>query len=130
MFNSEIFSYTTEDAINDGMFIPLAQLPSIAPLVREAGISVPVIVTAGVYHDVIVASEHAKSRGEDEVGRAWDMLFLLAMSAKSAKKGESMIKFKLRFTGQRDTREEVLWAFIEPLSDGSPIIKIMVPSEY
>ena len=128
MFDSDdpIFTYTTEDAINDGMFFRLADMPEVAGLAAEAGIRVPVIVTVGVLEDVLKPPPNAV--GEDLVGRTWDVLHLLAREAATSQ--DSMIEFSVITTMKAGSRRVKLWAFIEPASDGSPFIKIILPEEY
>lgn len=118
-----IFSYTTEDGINDGIFVRLDSIPELAVLPQQAGIQIPVIVTTGVYEDMLKPND--PDGPADIVGRTWDVLWMFTMAARG-KRTDSMIEFFVI----NGTGTHKLWAFVEPLSDGSPIIKIMKPEEY
>jgi len=127
LFGTEIFAYTTEDAIEDGVMHRLSDIPELANLAREAGISVPVIVTNGVLADVMRPPNNAVARGEDIVGRTWDMLFVLSMRARESRK--SVIEYTIIATMPKGTQNVKLVAVVDAMSDGSPVIKIMLPEE-
>jgi hypothetical protein len=126
-FGTEIFSYTTEDAIADGVFVRLSDMPEVGSLPREAGITIPVIVTQGVLEGVMRPPAKAAAQGEDLVGRTWDMVYLLSLRARESR--GSMIEYTVSCTTAKGRRNVRLLAVIEALSDGSPVIKILLPEE-
>lgn len=73
-----IHSYTMQDAIDDG------SLTSLGELAREAGFTIPVWVTDGVW-SILNPTDELKAQGQDFNGRAWDMLNILNFSIKLAK---------------------------------------------
>ena len=127
LFGTTVFAYTSEDAIADGVMHRLSDIPELANLAREAGIKIPVIVTNGVLADVMQPPENAAARGEDIVGRTWDMLFVLAMRARESRK--SVIEYTIIATMAEGHRNVKLVAVVDAMSDGSPVIKIMLPEE-
>jgi len=120
-----IFSYTRQDAINDGIFIDVSEMA------KEAGFKIPVAITSNLYHTHIVPSEDAKTYGQDEKGRLWDVLHMLSVMARHSK--DSMITFSVRFqNGPHSSETPKLWAVVEAQSpdDPSPAINIMLPEDY
>lgn len=66
-----IYAYTPENAIDDGLWVPVDE-----SLSKEAGFRIPVYITCGL--DAIVKD---LSQGEDVTGRMWDILFVLRVRA-------------------------------------------------
>ncbi|NYJ76475.1 DUF6573 family protein [Allobranchiibius huperziae] len=76
-----IHAYTREQALADGVLIELDP-----ELTREAGIAAPVDLTTAAHAAVVAwgeTQEEAKSEGtgQDETGRAWDVLTMLRLAA-------------------------------------------------
>lgn len=76
MFGEPISVYPRAQAIADGVLI------DVTDTAREAGIGVPVAMTAAAWADCVAwdtAAEARKPRatGQDETGRLWDLLTML-----------------------------------------------------
>jgi len=119
-----IFSYTRQDAINDGTFI------DVSDMAKEAGIKHPVAVTSNLYHTHIVPSASQQESGQSIKGRLWDVLSMFAFCCRGmvGETDGNMATFPVRFSG----KEVTIWAFIEAQSmeDPSPAINIMLPEDY
>ena len=111
LFGPVIFRYTRADALRDGVLYDVSD-----PLGREAGIRVPVAVTAGVLATVDAIEEGS---GESRDGRLWDILFMFAWAARSAR-GD-----RVDFAVQIGDRLEDLYALIGPGDEGEPVLTIL-----
>ena len=132
-FGDVISTYTRADAIRDGV---LVELP--AKICREAGIVVPVSVTAGVW--ALVAPDNIDEMPCQSVeGRLWDLLWMFTCTARAARGlHRSTIHFKCAFltTGSAsggvvltESRTEMFRATCGPGDEGEPVITIMLPGE-
>lgn len=107
-----IFSYTWDDAINDGTFIRVDD-----KIRQEAGIKYPTAVTSNLYHSYL------KPDKPDFDGRLWDVLWMLRFG----KHDGSMTTFQVKIGNKNVT----LWAVCEARSpqNPEPIITIMLPED-
>ena len=132
-FGDVIHAYTRADAIRDGVLVELPE-----KICREAGIVVPVAVTAGVWS--LVAPDNIDEMPWQSVeGRLWDLLWMFTSTARASKgMHRSTIHFKCAFIVTRnapggvvltETRTETLRAACGPGDDGEPVITIMLPGE-
>ena len=120
-----IFSYTRQDALNDGIFIDVTETA------KEAGIKYPVAVTTNLYNKWIKPSEALKKMGQDERGRLWDVIWMFRNAARKTK--DSFVEFEVIFLNDQEKPETVtIWAAIEAQSptDPSPGINILLPEDY
>ena len=117
-----IFSYTREDAINDGTFIDVSEVA------KEAGLKYPVAITSNLYNTHIIPTENQKAQGQDEQGRLWDTLWMLIVAIKTGKSNGNMTEYEVLYSGKKIK----IWAVCEATSpdDPSPAINIMLPSDY
>lgn len=122
VFGSVIHAYTRAQAIEDGVLVDLSDLA------REAGVKLPLAVTAGVW--AIISPEPMPSC-QDWRGRAWDLLTILRFEIRRAAPGAERVDFAPLFvpkTGQAP-KPMNLWAHCGPGDDASPVITIMLPHE-
>ena len=123
-----IASYTNEMGIEDGLFIAL-DATELAPLAREAGFKIPLIVTSTVYETVFKPSPAAARRGESFTGRAWDVFMVLRYAAANSRNTSTM-NFAVKHTNAKGRSVDArLYAVIDHMGDGSPCIKVMFPDE-
>ena len=132
-FGDVIHSYTRADAIRDGV---LVELP--AEICREAGIVVPVAVTAGVW-DLVAPDNLGEMPCQSVDGRLWDLLWMFTCTARASKgQHRSTIHFKCVFLTTRpaaggvvltEHQTATLRAACGPGDDNEPVITIMLPGE-
>lgn len=116
-----IYSYTAEDAMNDGI------LHDVSELAKEAGFIIPVRITNGVLA-LVNPSKKAKEFGQSYNGRLWDVLWMASLAVRKAQ-NETLTEFKVIFQdGPKRKYTEKLWAALDMTS--GPAIHIMQPSEY
>lgn len=125
-----IYSYTRNDALNDGVFVDITELA------KEAGFKIPVAITQGI--NTLL---NEKIEGQDFTGRAWDMFTILLFEINRMKEPDNFIEFEPVFVRASNVKylpsyekfkpvPVKLWAVIEPNDDSSPGMNIMLPSEY
>jgi len=125
IFGPVISKYTTQDGIDDGLFIDVSEMA------REAGLKFKVVVHTNLYHTHVVPSDEAKEYGQSVDGRLWDVLFMLRMAA--GKATGSFIKYEVAFSdGPNKHRVEEFFAGCGPLSDTdpTPVITVYLPEDY
>ena len=113
-----IHSYSRQQAIDDGVLIDVSQLE------REAGFLVPVAITINLYSEFIKTT----LPGQDETGRLWDTLVMLAVNAKHST--DNVIIYNVLY--QMAENHEVnttLKAIIDLGLEGKPEITIMLLDE-
>ena len=127
-----IHAYTRCQAIEDGVLVDLCQ-PDYAPLIANAGIKIPIAMTAAAYsqtvwplHDDSYA-DYLGAECQDPMGRLWDVLYLLSIAARS---GGEDIHYTISFImKERQRRTIQLTAVCGPGDDMTPVITIMLPGE-
>ena len=114
-----VYKYTRSQALEDGVLVDLTELA------KEAGIKFPLAVTSAVYGVL----EDTSSPGQDFQGRAWDMLMIFRMHARSTQSDE--IHFAPLFTreGSKHAGPVPMWAKCGPGDDGKAVITIMLEGE-
>lgn len=133
-----IFSYTTKQAVDDGMLVKIdSGIPS------EIGIKFPVYLTDTVYRRYVEVPADAKDH-QDIDARLFDLLYMFAMRAKNTP--HSRLNFSFTCLLRKDARTQAnemlsdlsphhreinLKAVIsaQDIDDASPAIFIMLPSE-
>lgn len=132
LFGEAIFTYTREQAIEDGVLI------DVSPTAREAGIMFPVALTAAVWSDCVAwtdADTKRKGVPNDEAGRLWDVVWMLraAIKASHGRNDRSEMRCQIyrvpRDGPGRRPRLVTVKAVCGPADDGSPCITIMQPDE-
>ena len=118
-----IYSYTRAQAIEDGLLI------DVNGTAKEAGFKYPVAVTSGVWAEVIEPDGKAKSQGESDTGRLWDVLWMLFVAIKRGQSNGSQTDYKLIATKDGHQHMVDLKAECHGGDDGEPVITIMLPDE-
>lgn len=118
-----IHSYTRSQAIADGV------LHDVTDMAREAGFTMPVAITNGVYAECVAVPEEAT--GQDEAGRLWDVLSMLRHAIRSSRGAGSSIEFAVlvRRSDNAPARPVQLYSVCGPGDHAEPVITIMLPGE-
>lgn len=124
LYGDIIYSYTREQAINDGVLIPVND-----QICREAGIRLPVCVTDHLW-TLIHPDNLNKMPSQSVEGRLWDLLWLFTVSAKQ-NGGSSRLKYPCRFMIKRDgcpekIEEYTIVAVCGPGDSGEPVLTLML----
>ena len=118
-----IFSYTRMQALEDGVLI------DVSDMAQECGFKYPVAVTARVWSEVIVPPEEARSMGQSECGRLWDVLWMLFVAIKRSKSGQDTLFYEL-IVSDGEKQEMVKLKSVCGLGDeGEPVLTILFPEE-
>jgi hypothetical protein len=118
-----IHRYSRADAIRDGVLIDVTQTA------REAGFRFPVALTRAAWERCVVVP--AGVLGQDEAGRLWDVLWMLACAMRGAGNGAE-IRFALpvRSDNRKRTPPLVrLKAVCGAGDQGEPVVTVMLPAE-
>lgn len=122
IFGEVITSYSRAQAIEDG------QLIDVSETAREAGVKFPTALTSAVWENYVKLSPAAKSAGQDEKGRLWDIVWMFRCAA--VVRGGDEITFQLYVsTTRREPSLVTLKAICGPGDDAEPVITIMLPDE-
>ena len=117
-----ISSYSRAEAIADG------QLIDVTELAREAGIRYPVALTATVWAEYVEVP--AGVEGQDQKGRLWDILVVLAYAARSTDGDTAHFRVHVRSDNRAATPPAVkLKAVCGPGDDAEPVLTVMLPNE-
>ena len=124
IFGEVIFSYSRQQAIEDGVLI------DVSNLAKEAGFKYPVAVTARVWHWI---EPPADAVGQDATGRLWDLLHVLRMEIKKGtiRKDHPIdrVDFKVIFDQGAEKPLVDFYALCGPGDNAEPVITIMMPDE-
>lgn len=121
-FGPVIFSYTREQAIDDGVLV------DVSYMAREVGITFPTAVTSAVWDEYVKVPEIVP--WQDEQGRLWDILWMLRMAIQRSKGSGELVRYKLLVQNDEGPAKEVeLKAQCGPGDKGEPVITIMKPNE-
>jgi len=125
MFDNDdlIHRYSRADAIRDGVLIDVSEAA------KEAGFKFPVALTSAVWAECVAVPPGVLY--QDEAGRLWDVLWLLACAIKGGADGPE-VRFAVHV--RNDNREGTpplvqLKALCGPGDQGEPVITIMLPDE-
>jgi hypothetical protein len=123
MFNPDlIHRYSRADAIRDG------ELIDVSSTAREAGIRYPTAVTRAAWECCVAIPPGVAC--QDEAGRLWDVLWLLALSARNCDKPELHFAVHVRNDNRRRTPPLVhLKAICGPGDQGERVITVLLPDE-
>ena len=117
-----IHRYTRADAICDGVLI------DVSATAREAGIRWPVAITRAAWERCVSVPPGVAC--QDEAGRLWDVLFLLALAARRSDGAEVRFGVHVRNDHRDRTPPLVrLKALCGPGDDGEPVLTVMLPDE-
>jgi hypothetical protein len=118
-----IYSYTREQALEDGVLIDVSETA------KEAGFKYPVAVTAGVWADIIEPDAIATKHGESKSGRLWDVLWLLYVAIKMGRSAGDITTYKLIASAGGRQHIRYLKGQCSAGDNGEPVITIMLPNE-
>jgi hypothetical protein len=102
----------------------------VSKVAEEAGIRFPVFLTRAVYDAYVTVPPEVA--GQDEVGRLWDVLWLLRFAIRKAQTGQDRLPFALYVRNDNHRPRLVkLVAMCGPLdiNDPAPAITVMLPNE-
>jgi len=122
-----IYAYSRKQAIKDGVLV------DVTDTAKEAGFGYPVSVTAEVWARYVKVPPGVS--GQDEIGRLWDILWMLRYSIRTANSEHDSINnlhFKLHVrqsNGEGEPPLVTLKAVCGPGDDAEPVITIMLPHE-
>ncbi|MGK5533110.1 DUF6573 family protein [Streptomyces sp. URMC 129] len=123
-------AYSRADAIRDGVLVPVPEA-----VAREAGLRVPVALTAAAYADCVAWSEEDDARKgtcQDEAGRLWDVLtmtrYAMRRSGRSSRCVVELYRIPRHGSG-RAARRTLLVASMGPGDAGEPVLTVMLPDE-
>jgi hypothetical protein len=117
-----IHRYTRADAIRDGVLV------DVSATAREAGIRYPVALTRAVFERCVAVPPGVAC--QDEAGRLWDVLFLLALAARRSKGNEVRFAVHVRSDNRERTPLLVrLKAVCGPGDQGEPVVTVMLADE-
>ena len=114
--------YTRAQAIEDGVLV------DVSDTAKEAGIKYPTAMTQAVWCEVVEPDDIAKSHGESEQGRLWDVLWMLRVAIKAGAQGDT-IRYYLIATKDGRQHKVELKAICGPGDTIEPVITIMLPNE-
>jgi len=119
-----ISSYSRAQALEDGVLVDLTAWA------KETGFTIPVACTAAVWSDWIAPTAEMRAYGQEERGRAHDLLWMLYCAIRRAGKGDR-IEFRVLFAqkpGKRP-RSVALKSVCGPGDAAEPVLTIMLPNE-
>jgi hypothetical protein len=117
-----IHRYSRAQAIADGVLV------DVSAVAREAGLRWPVALTRAVWERCVRVPDGVLY--QDEAGRLWDVLFLLALAARRCDSAEVRFAVHVRDDNSDCTPPLVrLKAVCGPGDDGEPVITVMLPHE-
>jgi hypothetical protein len=117
-----IHRYTRAQAIADGVLV------DVSATAREAGIRYPVALTRAVFERCVAVPPGVAC--QDEVGRLWDVLWLLALAARRSNGSEVRFAVHVRNDNRERTPPLVrLKALCGPGDRGEPVLTVMMPDE-
>ncbi len=123
-FGPVIFSYTRQQAIEDGVLVDLSTWA------KEEGYSIPVACTSALWHGWIVPPDTARAMGQCERGRAHDVLWLLLCAIRRCPKGTDLLYFEVLFQQSPGRSETVRFkAICGPGDTAEPVLTLMFPME-
>jgi hypothetical protein len=122
---------TRTEAVRDGMLIDISEVAG------EAGLIYPVALTWAVWEDCVAWSDHDNARKgteQDESGRLWDVVTVLAHAARRAAPDAQQVAVVLIRTPRegrgRAPYKVTLTAIVGLGDDGEPVITVLHPDEY
>jgi hypothetical protein len=98
------------------------------PLAREAGICYPVALTAAAWAKCVAVPPGVAC--QDEAGRLWDVLFLLACAVRRGSGSAARFGVHVRIDNHSGTPPLVrLKALCGPGDHAEPVVAVMLPGE-
>lgn len=131
LFGPVISSYTRADAIADGALI------DVTDVAAEAGFTLPVAVTLGVWEDCVAWDAETEDRkagftGQDESARLWDVLTMARFGTRRAG-SRDRVQFPLHRVPLAGNAVNPRWVTLEvmvgPGDNAEAVITIIKPGE-
>lgn len=119
LFGEVTYSYTRQQAIEDGVLV------DVSSVAQEAGFRIPVAITAGVHN--MIGDIPASKSYQDYAGRLWDVLYMCSMGARN-NTDKSEFLYELILHHGRKTYA-TLKCVIHGGDSSEPVITIMLPNE-
>ena len=117
-----IHRYTRAQAIADGVLI------DVTAMAKEAGFCYPVALTRAAWQRCVTVPPGVAC--QDEAGRLWDVLWLLALAARRSNGAEVRFGVHVRNDNREGTPPLVrLKAVCGAGDQGEPVITVMLPDE-
>jgi hypothetical protein len=115
-----IFSYTRQEAIDDGVLI------DVSKLAKEAGYRYPVALTSALWADI---NDIPQSKDwQDSTGRLWDVLHMGQDAIRRSKEGGTVLVYSLiMHVGNRKNYTVKLVCGLG--DDAEPVVTLMRPEE-
>jgi hypothetical protein len=115
-------TYSRRDAIEDGILIDVTETA------KEAGFRFPVALTATAFATCVSVPDDVQ--GQDERGRLWDVLTMLARACRVRDGDERIRFFDVLVLNDGTSPEPVrLKAHCGPDDDLAPCLTVMLPEE-
>jgi hypothetical protein len=135
-----ISTYSRKQAIEDGVLVDLTSDGETKLLVQEAGILLPIAMTATAFHATVLAGTTENENGEfifpggqSTKGRLWDVLMVLRYSIRAAnRRGDTdRVTFKVDVDTSGDGKHTTvnLWCMVGPGDDGEAVLTVMLDGE-
>jgi hypothetical protein len=135
LFGPVIHTYTRQQAIEDGVLVDVTEMA------KQAGLKYPTAITRAVFDEYVRVPE-ALADSQDEIGRIWDVLWMMRVAIQRGEiQGDrGMFKVIVAKPGPYRSNEEplkgdtgcckvTLKSICGPSDDGSPCISILMPGE-
>lgn len=118
-----IYSYTRQQAIEDGVLIDVAELA------RESGFKVPVAVSDHLFHSYVEPAGGLEGEGQSVAGRLHDLFWMSQAAIKNRLDGDR-VEFVCMFLMPRKVLQSVKCvAIIGPGDHGEPVLTICLPGD-
>jgi hypothetical protein len=127
-FGPIIHAYTRRQAIEDGTLVDLMH-GEPQELVRQAGIKLPVVITAAAFSQAIAPIDGELPPGQDLNGRLWDVLMMLRHAIRTSGGDTDRVQFEIRVWNGTKHETVQLWALVGPGDEGEPVLTIMLQGE-
>lgn len=134
MFGEPIDVYTRAQLVEDGGLVAVPE-----QLAREAGIVLPMALSAAAWHDVAAWSETTEaakpsSTGQSETGRLWDVLIMTHAAIRAGARGRQTFvpvhMLRVPPNGPSTSAEPVtLHVRIGPDDNGAPVLTVTLADE-
>jgi len=119
-----IFSYTRQQAIDDGVLVDLTEWA------KETGFRIPVACTRALWDGYLEPPKGTEELGQSLRGRAHDLLWMLYVAIRKASASNDLLHFEVIFLNRRKRHETVqLKAVCGPGDQGEPVLTVMLPNE-
>lgn len=125
MFDNDtpiIHRYGREEAIADGLLVDVTEMA------QSRGFTAPVALTASVHSEFVKVP--AGVEGQDESGRLWDILHMLAHAIRSARGPGNELLFRLYVRNDnKRARLVTLKCISGPGDHGEHVLTVLLPDE-